>query len=205
MALSRNRKNKSASSGFDAYFQGYTVAQVKKKNGKYRTVRIYTAPYQVHDMTDGEWVRQKIAVGVLTVLAVAFYIWAAVDRTTSNTVSYVALAGGLSAACLLFVVANAMFYLFNKRKMTIYECTNTHKALLRWTLLAGICLGATVLANLLYLIFNGGDQWVGVLWCMVRYFLSAGAVIALYCMEERTFYTEEENDTLIPFDRDSPF
>lgn len=204
MALSRNR-SKSAASGFDAYFQGYTVAQVKKKNGKYRTVRIYTAPYQVHDMTDGEWVRQKVAVGVLTVLAVAFYLWAALDRTASNTVSYVALAGGFSAACLLFVVANALSYLFNKRKMTIYECTNTHKSLLRWTLLAAICLSATVLANLLYLIFNGGDQWVGVLWCMARYLLSAVAVIALYRMEERTFYTEEENDTLIPFDRDSPY
>lgn len=205
MALSRKPRAKSASSGFDAYFQGYTVAQVKKKNGKYRTVRVYTAPYQVHDMTDEEWVRQKVAVGGLTMLAVAFYLWAALDRITSNTVAYVALAGGLSAACLLFVVANAISYLFNKRKMTIYECTNTHKALLRWTLLAAICLGATVLANLLYLILNRGDQWLGVLWCMARYLISAGAVAILYWMEERTFYTEEENDTVIPFDRDSPF
>lgn len=201
MALTGKPKSKVSASGFDAYFQGYTVAQVKKKNGKYRTVRIYTDPYRVHDMTDEEWVRQKIAVGVLTVLAVAFYLWAALERIPSNTVSYVALAGGLSAACLLFVAAYAVTYLCNKRQMTIYECTNTSKALLRWTLLAGICLVITGVADLLYLILNRGQDLLGVLWSMVRYLLSAGSVILLHRMENKTFYTQEENETMLPFDR----
>lgn len=201
MALNGKPKPKAPTSGFDAYFQGYTVAQVKKKNGKYRTVRIYTAPYRVHDMTDAEWVRQKIAVGVLTAFAVACYLWAALERIPSNTVSYVALAGGLSAACLLFVTAYALSYLFNKRQMTIYECTNTSKALLRWTLLAGICLTITGAADLLYLILNRGQDLPAVLWSMARYLLSAGAVILLNRMEDKTFYTQEENETMLPFDR----
>ena len=47
-----NREKKTKMAGYQRYFQGYKDAKVLKKNGGFKIVRIYTAQYHIHDMTD---------------------------------------------------------------------------------------------------------------------------------------------------------
>lgn len=194
-------KEKKPAAGFDAYFQGYIPVNVPKKNGKgHRTIRVYTAPYRVLDMTDREILAHKAEVAGLTALAVACYLWAAFARTSCNADPLVAFPGGLALAALLFAVISAVSYVTNPRKMTIYEADHSHKNLMRWELLAGIFLCISALTCILHLVLNGGADAGATVWVAVRYLISGAAAVLLYRREERVLYTEEENDTVIPYE-----
>lgn len=188
---------KKPAAGFDAYFQGYIPVTLPKKNGKgVRTVRIYTAPYRVHDMYDREYVLHKCEVAGLTALAAACYLWAALTRTACNANPLTAFPGGLSLAALLFEVIAAGSYVVCPRKMTIYQADHSHGSLMRWNLLSCILLTATAAACAVHG-FSNGDLGVS-LWVAARYLLSAAAAGLLYRREGLVLYAEEENVTVIP-------
>lgn len=196
----RISREKKPAAGFDAYFQGYIPVAVPKKNGKgFRTIRVYTAPFRVLDMTDRERRLHKAAVAGLTVLAAACYLWAAFDPTACNADPMVAFPGGLSLAALLFAVIAAAAYVTAPRKMTIYEADHSHRSLMRWDLLSAVFLVVTGFACVLRLILKGGDAAIA-LWTAARYMLSGGVLALLYRRENTVLYAEEENDTVIPYE-----
>lgn len=196
----RISREKKPAAGFDAYFQGYIPVNVPKKNGKgFRTVRVYTAPFRVLDMTDRERKAHKTVVLGLTALAVAWYLWAAFASTACNADPMVAFPGGLSLTALLFAVIAAVSYVAAPRKMTIYEADHSHQSLMRWDLLSAVFLVITGLACVLCLILKGGDAAIA-LWTAARYILSGGVLALLYRRESTVVYAEEENDMVIPYE-----
>jgi hypothetical protein len=103
---------------YQKYFQGYNDAKIPRKNGGFKVVRIYTAPYLVHDMTDIHWRKQKLIYVGLTLIAAGLYLFAAFCRTESNEEGFVMVPGSLSAAAMIFMVTSVVFYIQCPRKMT---------------------------------------------------------------------------------------
>ena len=196
-------KKKQKLAPYQKYFQGYTEAKVAKKNGKgFKVIRLYTDPWWVHDMDDKKWVLQKAIVGVLSILSLAVYIASAANRVSGNVDSAVVIVGGLlSAAALLFQLVWTGIYVTRPRKMTVYDCESSSKNLKVWSFVAAAILAFTGVASFIYGLVSDS----GTLLSSLGYLVSGAALVPVILIENKTEYTEEFNDTQIPFDRYSDF
>lgn len=205
MAYGTRDNSEKKKSNYHQYFEGYSDIPMVTPSGATKIEKVYTAPYWIHDMMDGQWVRRKLCFGGLSVLAVGLYLLAAFMPLGNNHSPAVILPGGLTLAALVFFLTGMLGYLTCPRKMTIYQHKHHSTLLRRWSLLTAVGMAATGLMSIVYLFISGDPQGLQVAGCACCYLAAAGTVYAVYRMECRTEYCEEENDSGYGVNPRSPF
>lgn len=192
--------------GFLAYFEGYSEVKIPRKNGKgFRIERIYTEPYWIHDQTDEAWINQKRILAGLTAFSLCMFVWAALTPVATNREMSVAAPCGLSTLGELFLLVQSIEYLSCPRKMTIYQYRHGSKQLKLWSALTTLWLIITAVMSAVTLFLIEEPSAAGVLFCTLKYLLSAFASGFICYMERKTEYCEAENDTKLPFFPDISF
>ena len=184
--------------GYASYFDGYTTYRVKTKNGKSKILRIYTAPYMEHEMTEAEWKRQKLIFAALTVFYAAAFLGAAFSGSGSSRWAAVSALGSASLAFMVLLTANMLRYLCAKRKMTIWQQRSTHRTVRNFSFFTWILLAATAVCDFVYLLFISSEGAWRELLTAALYAAGAAAVFVIWRIEVRTDYAETENEPDIP-------
>jgi hypothetical protein len=201
-----NKSKKPKMASYQKFFQGYTDVKVAKKHGKgFKVVRIYTDPYCIHDMDDKNWKKQKVVFGILMFFSTVIYVTAALMKLDGNGSAIVMVPGCFAAVAMLFSIVWAGIYIGCPRKMTVYDCESSSKNLKIWSVVTAVLLGCVSIANCIHLIVGEKSHIFGELLCTFGYLVSGFLVLSISLIERKTEYAEVENDTVLPFDRESEF
>lgn len=181
-------------SHYERYFEGYIDTASVTDKGTVKVVKVYVAPYWVHDLDDRAWVRRKLLCGLLTLLILGLYALASFLPLESNHSLMVILPAGLTLAGLVFLVCAAGSYVTCPRRMTVYEHSHSSSALCRWSLLTAVGMAACGGMTLVHLLVSSGGELMGTLLCAGCYLAGGAGSYLLYRTEAATEYHEEEND-----------
>ena len=165
--------------------------------GAVKVVKVYTAPYWVHNLTDTEWKRQKLRFAALLAGIAVFYAAAAFLPSGSSHWAPVGLFGGLALAALVLLAGGMTSYLFCPRKMTVYEHRHSTSSVCCWSLLTALGMTITGAMSGVYLLVIGGDELLLVLTSAFCYLISAASAYTIYRTERATEYYKEENDNIL--------
>ena len=188
------------------YFQGYSNAKIIKKNGKgHKIVRIYTDNYHVHNITDRQWVYQKLLYTGLILVSVLLYLFTALSRTSGNSAVFVAAFSGLTAFSYIFALVSYITYIFSPRKMTVFLWKKGSSGLKRWCFVSAWSLFCVAAASFIHMLFFSEANFLLELLCSLGYGLSGFFTYVIYKIESKTEYYQEHNDTQIPFYPESNF
>lgn len=182
---------------YHKHFMGYT--EVRRVNAKGRIVseRHYTAPWQWHNLTDGQWVLTKLGYVLGTILTTVLYLWALVQRIPSNSAALVAVPGFLSALFLLLLWMAVFAYVSAPRKMTLWEYRSGKSKIELFTRLFAAGAVATVIAKIVFICVWMDSSWAGEVAGMVALFISAVPPVLIFMVERKMKYEELKNTTLI--------
>ena len=183
------------------YFDGYTNFEVPKKNGKgKKIVRVYTDSYYSHDMSDQDWIRQKVVFAVFSIAALALFIFASLQNCSANTWKVSVLFSGISMLCLLFLITWVVYFIFTGRKLTKYNKRRIHDGILRWGLYAVLGLIGSTVARLVHAFFIADSGYLTEIIGGIAYLFAVVAVLVIYRMEDSTVYEEVYNDFEVPYE-----
>ena len=182
---------------YHKYFMGYT--EVRRVNAKGRVIseRHYTAPWQLHDLTDLQWVLTKLAYVLGVVLTTVLYFWALIQRVSSNSATLVAIPGFLSVLLLLLLWMAVFAYVSAPRKMTLWEYRSGKSKIELFTRLFAAGAIATMAAKIIFICVWMDFSWEGEVAGMVVLLISAVPPVLIFLVERKMKYVELENSTLI--------
>lgn len=182
---------------YHKHFMGYT--EVRRVNAKGRVVseRHYTAPWQLHSLTDLQWVLTKLAYVLGTVLTTSLYFWALVQRVPSNSAALVAIPGFLSVLLLVLLWMAVFAYVSAPRKMTLWEYRSGKNKIELFTRLFAAGVLATVVAKIIFICVWMDLSWVGEIAGLVALVLSAVPPVLIFVVERKMNYEELENSALV--------
>ena len=182
---------------YHKHFMGYT--EVRRVNAKGRIVleRHYTAPWQWHNLTDGQWVLTKLGYVLGAILTTVLFLWALAQRIPSNSAALVAVPGFLSALFLLLLWMAVFAYVSAPRKMTLWEYRSGKRKIELFTRLFAAGAVATVIAKIVFICVWMDFSWAGEVVGMVALFISAVPPVLIFMVERKMKYEELKNTTLI--------
>lgn len=189
-----NRFRVTPSRAYHKYWQGYVEQRVLLPNGKTKIEREYVAPWKQHKISGKKWILLKTVYALLTITSIALFLLALTQDVGSNRCWYVALFG-LPAGLLLFLFAvTVSLYIFNPRKMTLWEFTSSTSRLKLVTLISTILLILSAAATGLYTILEPNSSFAREVICLALLLLSASVAFAVNRIESKMAYEDIRND-----------
>ena len=186
---------------FQKYFEGYTIVKVPKKFGKgYTVTRIYTDFYLMHDITDEEWKRRRLAYIGMELLSLVLFLFGAVCRLPSNTWKPIGLITGITLVCMVFSVIYVLYYATRPRLMKRYDGSHVHKKVIRWCMASGGTLILMATAATVFTAFVTDKMYFAELINVVLYILAGALNLVISRIEKDMFFLEKPNDTKIPLE-----
>ena len=183
------------SGAFHRHFEGYVEQkQGDPRTGRSKIVRIYAAPYYLRRGTDAQWIRAKLEVAALYLLAMVLFLLSVTALELEKPEKYYQFFIAVGFMCAFYTAYVLLHYLFAPRKMTIgtYRsfCPQLQKSCLvtAFFLFAAVCARAlcTVLAPVsITLYFFGGFV------CLIG---AGGAMLGIWLLERRSVYDTVENE-----------
>lgn len=184
------------------YFRGYTEVRIEHPENRYKPYkiqRVYTAPWIVADMDPRIYSSYCCCYALLTLLCAILFATALTDRTVRGNYSpIVAVPGFLSVVAVLLLVVYTVAYLLRPKKMTLYEHSSSTRRLKAASLATGILCGLTALVSLGYLLFADAGSVANSLISVVKMAGASAAALAVWGMERKMSYAEEENNAVLP-------
>ena len=174
-------------------FQGYTEIRRVNEKGRITIERRYTAPWQRHRLTDGQWVLTKAGYVLGTLLSTVLFLWALSRRVPSNSAALAAAPGFLSGLLMLLLWMAVFTYVSAPRKMTLWEYRSGKSKIERFTRLASAAILATVAAKVIYICVWMDFSWEGEIPGLLALTVSAAPPVVIFLVERRMNYEELEN------------
>lgn len=185
------------SDSYHKFFRGYTEIRRARANGGFRVERYYTQPWIVSAASDPVYWLTRLMYTSLVCLSWILYVWAMCLDIGSNRAWFVAVPGFPSAILLVLLSIVTLFYVFARRKMTLWDHESGTKRLKVVSLLTGGCMALTAVSKAVYLIMFGGNTG-GELVSMGITLLAAAAAGVICLLERKVVYTTIPNDTVLP-------
>ena len=182
---------------YHKHFMGYT--EVRRVNAKGRIIseRHYTAPWQRHNLTDGQWVLTKLAYVLGVILTTVLFLWALAQRIPSNSAALVAVPGFVSVLFLILLWMAVFAYVSAPRKMTLWEYRSGKNKIELFTRLFTAGAVATVVAKIIFVCFLMDFSWEGEVVSMVMLLVSAVPPVLIFLVERKMKYEELANSTFV--------
>lgn len=182
---------------YHKYFLGYTEIRKVSKHGRAYSERVYTAPWQVHQLTTVQWVLVKAGYVLGALLSTVLFLWALVQRVPTNSAKLVAAPGFLSGLLMLLLWMSVCTYVTAPRKMTLWQHYSGKSKIRRFTMLTAIGILATVLAKVACICFSAAFSWNGEVPGLLALLLSAVPPVLMYLAERKMPYIQEENGNIV--------
>ncbi|MGN0977788.1 MAG: hypothetical protein ACI4PH_07010 [Faecousia sp.] len=178
---------------YHKYFWGYTEIRKVSKSGRAYSERVYTAPWQLQQLTTRQWVLVKAGYVLGAVLSTVLFLWAMVRRVPTNSFKPVAVPGFLSGLLMVLLWMSVCTYVTAPRKMTLWQAYSGKSKIRRFTLLAAAGILATVLTKAVCICCLPETSWKAEAPGLLALFFSAVPPVLIYLTERKMPYTEEEN------------
>ena len=185
------------SDSYHKYFRGYTELRREKPNGRYSVERYYTQPWIVSASSPRVYWLTRLMYAALVGLSWFLYIRAMCMQLGSNRAWFVAVPGFSAVIFLVLLSAVTFFYIFARRKMTLWNHESSTKRLKTVSLLTGSCIALTAVTKVVYLIIHGTKIREELLSIAIT-LLAAVSAAVIFLMEREVVYTTIPNDTVLP-------
>lgn len=182
---------------YHKYFRGYT--EIRKKNSKGRIVveRYYTRPWIVSGLSDRDYWLCRILYACLFLVSTSLFIWSTIQDIPATRSIFVAAPSTISVIALFLLAVMTVIYIFVPKKMTLWDHSSSTKRLKVVSIVAAS--GETLTAAALTGIGAFSGVQVGkTLVCALVSLLAAGFALAIFLVERKVPYEEQQNNTKLP-------
>jgi hypothetical protein len=187
------------SKAYHRFFEGYSEITVPHPNGKGTSIqRVYTGNYYRQDLTKSQRILLRMLYLVLFLCIVYFYISSATMPLTINSTWYIVLPQAASVVFLFWILISFFFYLPAERDMKIADYRSSSLSLLKAFEGSAICLGATALAVLIFILVSPLGESHNELLCAGKYLIAGFIALSIYLIEKKISYLKIPNQIVPP-------
>jgi len=179
------------------HFRGYTEVRTIDEHGHAVIERYYTSPWTVSELSERNYWMIRILFAILTIGAIALYIYSMSRNIPGNSHWAVAIPGLPTVIFLIILVVRVGIFFAAPRKMTLWDFESTSKKLRRMALYTSLIVLITGLALIVFAIVTR-EQVSQTLLCGIMDIIAAACVAAIYFIEKRLPYKEIANHTVVP-------
>lgn len=174
---------------YHGFFEGYTEVRVPRASGRgSKIVRIYTGAHYKPMLSTKQKVLIRLLYAVFYVLSVVLFIKSALMDVASNRTWYITIFQACTVPMIAWMLIGFMYYLPVREQLEIPEYKRSSRTLKRSTLVASICMAATVASILLFLLISKGSDLAGELLSALFFALSGAMFFTINRIETKIDY-----------------
>lgn len=187
------------SKAYHRFFEGYSEISVPHPNGKGTSIqRVYIGNYYRQNLTKSLRILIRMFYLVLFLCIVYLYTSSAVMPLMINSTWYVVLPQAASVVFLFWILISFFFYLPAERDMKIADYRSSSLSLLKAFEGSAICLGATALAVLIFILVSPLGESHNELLCAGKYLIAGFIALSIYLIEKKISYLKIPNQIVPP-------
>ena len=181
---------------YHGFFEGYREVRIPKQNGKGFVIkREYVMPWVRQDVTDAQWIRNKLIHLALFLASAGAYAYASLRPIQANASFVVAIPGIFALVGMLLTAVALVRYLIRSRNMTMWDYRSGSQRMIRLSLPSAVMLLITAVATLVYVFAWHPEEKAQGVFGAAGYVLSGIFLFGMMQYEERIPYTRVEHET----------
>ncbi len=187
------------SKAYHRFFEGYSEISVPHPNGKGTSIqRVYIGNYYRQNLTKSLRILLRMLYLVLFLCITYLYTSSAILPLMINSTWYVVLPQAASVVFLFWTLIAFFFYMPAEKDMKITDYRSSSLSLLKASEGSAICLGATALAVLIFVLINPSGESHNELLCAGKYLVAGLTALAIYLIEKKVSYLKIPNQIVPP-------
>jgi archaellum biogenesis protein FlaJ (TadC family) len=187
------------SKAYHRFFEGYSEISVPHPNGKGTSIqRVYIGNYYRQNLTKSLRILLRMLYLVLFLCITYLYTSSAILPLMINSTWYVVLPQAASVVFLFWTLIAFFFYMPAEKDMKITDYRSSSLSLLKASEGSAICLGATALAVLIFVLISPSGESHNELLCAGKYLVAGLTALAIYLIEKKVSYLKIPNQIVPP-------